>query len=303
MNRLSREKRAQILHLLVEGMSMRSTSRVVDVSVNTVMKLLVDAGRACHLFHEHAVRGVRVRLVQADEIWDFTYMKEGTLVRSPNPPTSAGDTWTWTAIDPESKLLIAFHVGRREASDAFTFMADLEDRLGQRVQLTTDGLPHYQTAVAAAFGEDVDYNQLIKTFGNPYDEQEGERRYSPRRDPQTVDRRVMGNPDPEHVSTSIVERHNLTMRMQMRRMTRLTNAFSKKVANHLAMVAVYAVWYNFCRIHGSLRVTPAMAAGLDTTVHDMEWMVGLIEDMEAGRRPGTRYRLLGVAGRRVIARE
>lgn len=289
MNKLSTTKRATILGLLVEGMSMRAVSRITGASINTISKLLVDAGNACADYHDRTVQGVRARRVQADEIWSFVYAKEKNVPRAKAAPEGAGDVWTWTAIDADTKLIISYEVGDRSGATAFEFMSDLRTRLANRVQFTTDGHRAYLEAVEGAFGADIDYAQLIKIYGQPSGK-EHERRYSPSECAGIDVRRVAGNPDPEHVSTSYVERQNLTMRMGMRRFTRLTNAFSKKVENHLHMLSLYFVHYNFCRIHQTLKVTPAMAAKLTDTVHDLEWIVGLIDEAAPPPNRPTTYR-------------
>lgn len=274
MNKLPSAKRAQILTLLCEGVSMRSISRIADVSINTVSKLLVDAGKACSAFHDENVRGVKARRVQCDEIWSFTYAKEKNVPTAKAAPEDAGDTWTWTALDADSKLIVSWLVGGRDSEYAMAFMDDLRQRLANRVQLTTDGHRVYLNAVEEAFGDDVDYAQLVKLYGTA---PEGQKRYSPAECVGARKHDVTGNPDRAHVSTSFVERQNLTMRMHMRRFTRLTNGFSKKVENHTHMVALYSVWYNFARIHKTLRVTPAMAAGLTTRVWSMEEIAEVID--------------------------
>ena len=274
MNRLPTDKLVQILNMLVEGMSMRSISRVAGVSINTVSKLLVEAGEACAAYHDDAVRDVHASCVQCDEIWSFCYAKAKNVARAKAAPQGAGDVWTWTAIEADSKLIISWEVGDRTSATAIEFMDDLRARLANRVQLTTDGHKAYLEAVEGAFGGDVDYAQLIKLYGEAPD---AEKRYSPATCIGTRKRRVEGSPDPAAVSTSYVELQNLTMRMGMRRFTRLTNAFSKKIENHLHMLSLYFVHYNFCRVHKSLRVSPAMAAGVSDTLRDVEWIVGLID--------------------------
>ena len=243
---------------------MRSVSRVAGVSINTVSKLLVEAGVACAAYHDEAVRDVHASRVQCDEIWSFCYAKEKNVARAKAAPKGSGDVWTWTAIEADVKLIISWEVGDRTSATAIEFMDDLRDRLANRVQLTTDGHKAYLEAVEGAFGGDVDYAQLIKLYGEAPD---AEKRYSPATCIGTKKRRVEGSPDPEAVSTSYVERQNLTMRMGMRRFTRLTNAFSKKIENHLHMLSLYFVHYNFCRMHKSLRMSPAMAAGVSDTLH------------------------------------
>lgn len=257
---------------------MRSISRITGVSINTVTKLMVDAGNACAEYHDRAVRNVRARRVQCDEIWSFVYAKKKNVEYAVAAPEGAGDVWTWTALDSDSKLIISYLVGGRDSGYALEFMDDVRARLADRVQLTTDGHRAYLEAVEGAFGGDVDYAQLVKLYGNaPKDEQI---RYSPATCIGARREQVSGRPDPKDVSTSHVERHNLTMRMSMRRFTRLTNAFSKKIDNLIHSLSLYFVYYNFCRIHKSLRVTPAMQAGLTDTAHDMGFIVDLIEARE-----------------------
>ena len=275
MNRLSVTKRTQILTLLVEGMSLRAISRATDASINTISNLLVDAGEACSAYHDETVRLVRAKRVQVDEIWSFTYAKQKNVAMAKSAPVGAGDTWTWTAIDADSKLVVSWLVGPRDAGSAFTFVSDLADRLATRVQLTSDGLRLYLDAVEDTFGADIDFAQLIKLYGAV---PETETRYSPAQCQGTISKTITGHPDPKHISTSFVERQNLTMRMSMRRFTRLTNAFSKKLMNHVHHVSLYFVHYNFCRVHKTLRMSPAMAAGVTDTLRDAEWIVGLIDE-------------------------
>ena len=262
---------------------MRSISRVAGVSINTVTKMLIRAGEACAAYHDEHVREVSARRVQCDEIWSFVYAKQKTVERMQTAPEDAGDVWTWTAIDADSKLIVSYLVGGRDGGYAAEFMGDVAQRLAHRVQLTTDGHKAYLDAVEDAFGCEVDYAQLVKLYGVP---PETERRYSPAECIGARPSPVMGNPDPDHISTSYVERQNLTMRMSMRRFTRLTNAFSKKVENHIHMLSLYFLHYNFCRIHKTLRMSPAMAARIDNTLHDMEWIVGLMD--ARAPKPGPR---------------
>ena len=279
MNKLPLEKRVQILSLLCEGSSMRSISRIVDVSINTVAKLLVDAGKLCASFHDAQVRDVKARRVQANEIWSFTAAKQKNVAQAKKAPHGAGDTWTWTGVDADSKLIVSWLVGPRDAGSAFTFTSDLKDRLAGRVQITSDGLKLYVDAIEDVFGADVDYAQLVKLYGQPSETEA--RRYSPAKCIGCISKEITGEPDPKHISTSYVERQNLTMRMHMRRFTRLTNGFSKKLENHVHMVALYTVFYNFTKIHKTLRVTPAMQAGLTDHVWSMEDIVRLLEQVEA----------------------
>jgi len=259
---------------------MRSVSRLADVSINTVSKLLVDAGRVCAAFHEDQVCGVKAKRVQVDEIWSFTYAKRKNVTENiAEAVAGAGDTWTWTGIDADSKLVISWLVGGRDAGYAITFMNDLRSRLANRVQLTSDGHKAYLVAVEEAFGMDVDFAQLVKIYGTA--SIEDQRRYSPAECTGCIPTPITGDPDPKHISTSFAERQNLTMRMHMRRFTRLTNGFSKKLENHIHMVAIYTVFYNWLKVHKTLRVTPAMAAGLSDRVWDMAEIVTLIDQVLA----------------------
>ena len=283
MRQLTVSKRAQILRLLIEGMSLRAIVRATDASINTISRLLVQAGEACAAYHDATVRNVNSKRVQVDEIWNFTYAKQKNVARAKAAPEGAGDTWTWTAIDADAKLIVSWLIGGRDAGYATEFMQDLAGRLAGRVQLTSDGHRAYPLAVEDAFGADIDYAMLVKHYG---DAPEGQRRYSPAVCTGATRMRVTGDPDEAHISTSYVERQNLTMRMSMRRYTRLTNAFSKKLANLAHHVALYFVHYNFCRVHQTLRMSPAMAAGVADTLHDMEWIVGLID--ARAPKPGPR---------------
>jgi IS1 family transposase len=282
MNKLPLAKRVQILSMLCEGSSMRSISRVVDVSINTVDKLLCDAGEAALAYHDRAVRGVRATRIQCDEIWSFVGAKAKNVPTSKRAgdPT-AGDCWTWTAIEADTKLLVSYQVGGRDSEYAMALMDDLRGRLANRVQLTTDGHKAYLQAVEEAFGADIDYGMLVKLYGGETGGQGHERKYSPSECLGARKDTITGNPDPKHISTSYTERANLTMRMSMRRFTRLTNAFSKKLQNHEHMVALYALWYNFVRIHKTLRTSPAMAAGIETRLWSMEGVVALIDARSA----------------------
>ena len=278
MNRLPAAKRVQILSMLCEGSSMRSVSRVADVSINTVSKLLVDAGRVCAWFHDENVRDVRARRVQVDEIWSFTYAKAKNVAAAKAAPEGADDTWTWTALDSDSKLIVSWLVGPRDAGSAFTVVDDLGGRLANRAQLTSDGLKLYLDAVEDVFGADVNYSQLVKLYGSPAESEA--HRCSPATCLGCTPKTITGDPDPKHISTSYVERQNLTMRMSMCRFTRLTNGFSKKLENHVHMVALYTVFYNWTRIHKTLRTSPAQAAGLTERLWDMPDIVALVEDAE-----------------------
>ena len=282
MNKLDTKTRAQILAMLCEGASMRSVSRLTDTSINTVSKLLVDAGRFCAGFHDAKVRDVKACKVQVDEVWSFVGAKQKNVADMKAPIDGAGDVWTWTAIEADTKLLISHFVGGRDGECAKWFIEDMASRIANRIQLTSDGHKAYLEAVEDTFGADIDYAMLIKLYGNAPEPFKG--RYSPADCTGIKKNRIEGQPDMAHVSTSYVERQNLTMRMHNRRFTRLTNAFSKKFENHAHMVAIYAVWYNWVRIHKAIRVTPAMAAGISKTV--LNWS-DIIEMMDADR-PATK---------------
>ena len=276
MNRLPENVRAQALSMLVEGSSMRSISRVLGVSITTVMKLVVDAGNACAAYHDERVRRVRAQRVQCDEIWSYCYAKQRNAAKAKGVIDRAGDVWTWTALDRDTKLIISWLVSQgRDAVYAVEFMTDLRSRLAHRVHLTTDGHTAYLVAVEDAFAGAIDFGQLVKMYGTIPDEEA--RRYSPRKVMGSYKVQVVGQPSFEDMSTSHVERHNLTMRMSMRRFTRLTNAFSKKVENHCHALALYFIWYNFCKDHLSLGKTPAQAAGLAEYRHDIRWVGELID--------------------------
>jgi IS1 family transposase len=272
MNRLSIAKRAQIIQMLVEGSSLRATSRIAYVSINTVTKLLVDVAEAAYRFHDLVVRDVRCKRIQCDEIWCFVRAKKKNATPE-QKQQGWGDVWTWTAIDADTKLCVSYLVGGRDGGWAYDFMQDVASRIRGRVQLTTDGQKPYLEAVEGAFGMDVDFATLHKIYGAPTDEEA--RRYRPAKCIGCDMKTVIGDPDPKHLSTFFVERQNLTMRMSMRRFTRLTNAFSKKIENHAAAVALHFLHYNFARIHKTLRITPAMAAGLSYHVWSYEEIAGI----------------------------
>jgi IS1 family transposase len=268
MNRLSIADRAKILGMMVEGNSLRSISRMADVSINTVTKLLVEVGAASSAYLDENLVNLNCKRVQVDEIWAFCYAKAKNVtpeIAAKNP--FAGDVWTWMAIDADTKLIPSWIIGPRDGVTARLFVNDLASRLADRIQLTSDGLSVYLQAVEKAFRGDVDYAQLVKIYG---DNSEGQKRYSPAECLGCEKKEIVGYPDPEHVSTSYIERANLTMRMGMRRFTRLTNGFSKKIENHSASVAIHLMHYNFARIHKTLRITPTMAAGLSDHVWSLE---------------------------------
>lgn len=274
MNRLSMAERAKVVAALVEGCSIRATVRMAGVAKNTIVKLLVELGDACSRYQDETLRNLPCKRIQADEIWSFIGAKKKTVQKDLtilDRNADAGDCWTWTALCAETKLCISFLVGSRDAASAAQFMRDIESRLASRVQLTTDQLSIYLRAVDTAFRGNVDYAMLQKLYAAGQDG-----RYSPAECIGCKKVDVTGTPGPEHISTSFVERHNLTMRMSMRRFTRLTNAFSRKLENHAAAVALYFMYYNFGRVHQTLRVTPAMAAGISDHVWSIEEIVGLL---------------------------
>jgi len=275
MNQLNRAKRAQIIAALVEGTSIRATARMCNVSFNTVLKLVPQIGKACAEFQSRVLRNLTCKRIQCDEIWAFCYAKEKNVPEELRGKFGFGDVWTWTAMCADTKLIPCWRVGGRNAWHAQHFMHDLASRLANRIQLTTDGHRVYLQAVEGAFGNDVDYAMLVKLYGNA--PSGAETRYSPAECIGCRAVPLVGRPKMEHISTSFVERQNLTMRMNMRRFTRLTNGFSKKVENHEASVALHFMYYNFCRIHTTLRVTPAMAAGVSDHVWSFEEVAGLLD--------------------------
>jgi len=284
MNRLTTVERAQLVTLLVEGNSIRATSRISGIAYSTVIKFVADIGRACLEFQDKTIRNVKATRVQADEIWAFCYAKDKNIPDGMRGQPGVRSIWTWVALDADSKLAISWFVGDRNAGAASVFLTDAASRLANRVQLTTDGHEAYLRAVESAFGNEIDYAMLEKIYGPSPD---GEKRYSPaecigcKRHIQT------GHPDPDHISTSFVERSNLTMRMSMRRFTRPTNGFSKKIENHAHSIALHFMWYNFGRVHNSLRVTPAMEAGITDhvwTPAEVAELLGAIESQKPRKR-------------------
>lgn len=279
MKRLTTADRVRVIKALVEGCSIRATVRMTGVAKNTVVKLLADAGCVCADYHHQHVRNIKAKRIQCDEIWSFVYSKQKNVPDDKRGQFGVGDVWTWVALDADSKLCVSYMLGLRDGGYATEFMQDVAERLANRVQLTTDGHRAYLDAVEETFGGEVEYAQLVKIYG-PTKEPTNEVRYSPATCTGCHKEEIAGEPDPRHISTSHVERQNLTMRMQMRRFTRLTNAFSKKVENHGHQIALHFFHYNFCRVHQSLRITPAMAAGLTDHVWEIEELVGLIEANE-----------------------
>lgn len=271
MNQLSAKKRTQILALLVEGNSMRAVTRLVGCSINTVTKLLVDVGAACSEYQNKVMRNLPCKRIQCDEIWSFCYSKEKNVAPERQGQLGYGDVYTWTAICADTKLMPSFLVGKRDVEYAKVFLQDLAARLSNRVQLTTDGHKAYLEAVESAFGGEVDYAMLVKVYGKPPG--------SKREQYIGAERRaVIGNPEKKHISTSFVERQNLTMRMAMRRFTRETNGFSKKIENLEHSVALHFMYYNFCRIHKTLKITPAMEAGISNHVWEIEEIISLVKN-------------------------
>ena len=273
MNRLNQAKRVAVVAALVEGNSIRSTCRMTGVAKGTVLSLLSDLGKACAAYHDKHVRNLNSKHIQADEIWSFCFGKDKNLSTA-KKTAGLGSLWTWTALDAESKLIVSYLCGGRDAEWATAFLKDVASRVSNRIQLTTDGFHIYKGTVELVFGADIDYAMLIKLFGKP---EQPEARYSPGECIGTETHVLAGSPDPAHINTSYVERQNLTMRMSMRRFTRLTNGFSKKVANHESALALHFMYYNFCRVHKTLRVTPAMEAGLAHHVWTIEELVRLME--------------------------
>ncbi len=274
MNKLDRKKQAQIIAALAEGNSINSTVRMTGVSKVTILRLLEALGPVCADYQDRTFRNLKCKRIQCDEIWAFCYAKEKNVPAEKKDQFGIGDVWTWVAIDADTKLVPSFLVGNRDGRSAKIFIDDLAGRLAHRVQLTTDGLKAYLEAVEGSFGADVDFAQLIKLYGASQEEV----RYSPAECIGCETKRVSGNPDAKHISTSYVERQNLSMRMGMRRFTRLTNGFSKKIENHIYAVALFYMHYNFCRIHKTLRCTPAMEAGITNHVWSVEEIAALLPE-------------------------
>jgi IS1 family transposase len=282
MNKLSREDRARILHLLCEGNSIRAVTRLTGASKKAVTKLMVDAGQAAAWYQDRVFVNLTCKRIQVDEIWAFVYAKQKNVSTAKAAPANAGDVWTWTAIDADTKLIPSWFVGGRDSDAAIIFMDDLRSRLANRVQLTSDGHKAYLEAVEGAFGADVDYAMLVKLYGPSSELAKG--RYSPAECIGARKETIEGNPDPAHISTSYAERQNLNVRMHTRRFTRLTNAFSKKVENHAHSVALFAMYYNFVRIHKTLRTTPAMAAKVTDRLWEIGDVVDALEAWEASQQ-------------------
>ncbi len=280
MNRLDNKTRAAIVASLVEGNSMRATCRMTGAAKNTVAKLLVDLGTVCSIHQDQAMRNLTCERIQADEIWSFCYAKNRNVPADKRGEFGYGDVWTWVALDADTKLVPTYHVGARDLPDAYKFMHDLAGRLAHRIQLTTDGHRVYLNAVEGAFNGDVDYAMLVKIYGHD-NSRKPDRRYSPAVCLEAIPQTITGRPDPAYINTSHVERQNLTMRMGMRRFTRLTNGFSKRVENHAAAVSIHFMHYNFCRVHQTLKTTPAVAAGVADHVWKISELVELLEAAES----------------------
>ena len=279
MNKLPYAKRAQVLQMMAEGISLRAITRLTSISRTTLIKLLEDAGQAFSEYQDRVLVNLPCKRIQVDEAWAFCYAKQKNVATAKAAPDGAGDIWTWVGLDADTKLVASFHVGGRDSEAAMTFMDDLAPRMASRVQLTSDGHKPYLEAVEGAFGADIDYATLIKVYGAAPESAKG--RYSPAECTGIRKQRTEGNPDPKHVSTSYVERSNLSIRMGNRRMTRLTNAFSKKAENHAHMMAIYFMHYNFVRIHQTLKITPAMATGVTSKLWEMSDLVAVLEAWEA----------------------
>ena len=284
MNKLTNEKRAQILSVLCEGMGVNAACRITGASKNTALKLLADAGEACAAYQDEKMHNLTCKRVECDEIWSFVGMKQKNVPEQHKGEFGFGDVYTWTAIAADTKLIPCWYVGTRNAESAYDFIHDLASRLSSRIQLTTDGHRAYVDAVEDAFGPDIDFAQLIKMYGTLGQSKDDQRRYSPAECTGIEKRMITGNPSIKHVSTSYVERQNLTMRMHMRRFTRLTNGFSKKLENHMHAISLYFMFYNFCKIHKTLRVTPGMEAKLTDRVWSVNDIVALIPEEEPKKR-------------------
>lgn len=278
MNKLSITERVTVIRCLVDGNSMRATARIAGVARNTIDKLLVELGAACSQFQDITLRNLHCKRIQVDEIWSFCYCKEKQVTGDIAERQFAGDVWTWAAIDADTKLVPCWTIGKRDPETANAFVSDMASRLADRIQLTSDGLKTYLSAVVKAFGEDVDYARLVKVYGN---DPEAEKRYSPAICTSCKKEGIIGDPDPKHISTSYIERQNLTMRMGMRRFTRLTNAFSKKIENHAAAISLHMMYYNFARKHMTLGTSPAMAAGVADHIWTVEEIVGLLDEQNS----------------------
>jgi len=284
MNKSSPERRAQILGMMVEGVSIRAISRMTGASKNTIVKLLADAGNACAEYQDRTLRNLPCKRIQADEIWSFVYAKAKNVPEKMRGQFGIGDVWTWTTLCADTKLVPSFYVGPRDAYSANYIMRDVASRLTNRIQLTTDGFHCYLNAVDAAFPHGIDYAMLVKLYGT---DPHNETRYSPSICLDAQSKIIRGNPDREHINTSYVERQNLSMRMGIRRFTRLTNAFSKKLENHIHALSIYFMHYNFVRIHQTTRVTPAMAAGVTDTLFSIDDMVRIVDEWEAAQKDKT----------------
>jgi IS1 family transposase len=281
MNRLTRDERAKIVHLLCEGMSIRAVTRLTGASKTTVSKLVVDIGQAAAWYQDRVFQSLSCKKLQIDEIWGFVGAKQKNATEEAKAAGTAGDAWLWLATDADTKLVPCWHVGARGGDAAMEFIDDLASRLANRVQVTTDGHKAYLNAIDTAFGGEVDYAMLVKLYGP---EPGGEKRYSPAECTGAIKTPIQGNPDPAHISTSFAERNNLNIRMHSRRMTRLTNAFSKKMENHAHAMALHFLYYNFVRIHRTLKTTPSMAAGVTDRLWEVADIVGVLEAWETSQR-------------------
>jgi IS1 family transposase len=281
MKTLDRNSRTKVLHLLCEGTSIRAITRLTGVSKTTVLKLVADSGRACAWYQDRVFRNLTTKRIQVDELWGFVHAKQKNVPTAKAAPANAGDVWLWVATDADTKLVPSWYVGGRDSDSAIIIMDDLAARLANRVQMTTDGHRAYLEAVEGAFGADIDYAMLVKLYGTSSD---GEKRYSPSECTGVIKHRIEGNPDPAYVSTSYAERNNLNVRMHSRRLTRLTNAFSKKIENHEYAMALHFMYYNFVRIHQTLKMTPAMAAGVTKRLWEIGNIVDVLEAWEMSEK-------------------